>query len=76
MTLTSVVLALMPLVISIYLILIAFSSRWSIPFQYGIMDQHGHFSRKMFLLREETGNVIQRLDSTSVKPLHVCVDLE
>ncbi|XP_034325213.2 leucyl-cystinyl aminopeptidase [Magallana gigas] len=27
---------------------------WSIPFQYGILDQHGHFSRKMILLREET----------------------
>lgn len=27
---------------------------WSIPFQYGILDQHGHFSRQMFLLREET----------------------
>lgn len=30
---------------------------WTIPFQYGILDQHGHFSRKMFLLREETATI-------------------
>ncbi|XP_034325214.2 endoplasmic reticulum aminopeptidase 1-like [Magallana gigas] len=28
--------------------------RWSIPIQYGILDQHGNFSRNIVLLREET----------------------
>lgn len=41
--------------------------RWSIPFQYGILDRNGHFSKQMLILSEETAIINVRDDVKLVK---------